>query len=321
MQISKTTIAKTADTLRSWALNESLKAEVMNDPAMLQIASKIARRYVAGHTMRDALLLLEDNILRNHLSSIEFVGESVRKPAIAVEVTNEILRLIKGIPAHATDTTISLDLSHIGLLVSPELALNHGLKIAQAARNAGSYMMVSAEGSNRTDSVLDTWERLSDAFPETGITLQARLYRTPNDLQRVLGRPGPVRIVKGAFLETDKIAASRELTVLGNTYRQSVSALVHAGHRVNIATHDPQLLEQLKADLGVALYQDHVEFEMLQGLGTELLDQLRADGFKTREYIVYGPDWWLYVLNRIAERPEQRVFTAISDLEAQGGLG
>jgi proline dehydrogenase len=65
--------------------------------------------------------------------------------------------------------------------------------------------------------------------------------------------------------------------------------------------------------LGDDLRGDHVEFEMLQGLGTELLDSLNQQGFATREYIVYGPEWWLYVLNRIAEHPE-RVLEAIVDI-------
>ncbi len=38
----------------------------------------------------------------------------------------------------------------------------------------------------------------------------------------------------------------------------------------------------------------------------------RAEGFTTREYVIFGTQWWLYVLNRIAEEPE-RVYTALID--------
>lgn len=51
---------------------------------------------------------------------------------------------------------------------------------------------------------------------------------------------------------------------------------------------------------------------MLLGLGTEQLDALRGAGFTTREYVIFGTQWWLYVLNRIAEEPE-RVYTALID--------
>jgi proline dehydrogenase len=48
-------------------------------------------------------------------------------------------------------------------------------------------------------------------------------------------------------------------------------------------------------------------------------DGLRREGFATREYIVYGPEWWLYVLNRMAEHPE-RVIAALADLDL-GAIG
>ena len=56
-----------------------------------------------------------------------------------------------------------------------------------------------------------------------------------------------------------------------------------------------------------------VEFEMLLGLGTQLMDRLGAEGYATREYIVFGGEWWLYVLNRMAEHPE-RALAALADL-------
>lgn len=173
--------------------------------------------------------------------------------------------------------------------------------------------MISAEGSDRTDLVLDLWERLSSDFPETGITLQARLHRTPEDLERVLRRPGPVRLVKGAFLESSAVAYPRDSEPMVAAYHRLADRLLTSGHRVNLATHDAALIDELRARHGDTLREDHVEFEMLQGLGTELLDALHADGFATREYIVYGPEWWLYVLNRIAEHPE-RVLLALADL-------
>ncbi len=56
---------------------------------------------------------------------------------------------------------------------------------------------------------------------------------------------------------------------------------------------------------------------MLLGLGTDLHDRLHRDGHRTCEYLVFGGEWWLYVLNRIAEEPE-RVYDAIL---AAGGAG
>ncbi|MFC8313608.1 hypothetical protein ACFUEJ_08290 [Gordonia sp. NPDC057258] len=46
---------------------------------------------------------------------------------------------------------------------------------------------------------------------------------------------------------------------------------------------------------------------------TDLPDRLAENGVATREYRIFDSEWWLYVLNRIAEDPT-RVFHAIVDL-------
>lgn len=302
-----------ADTLRGWALNEELKRQVMSTPAAATAARRIAQRYIAGERRHDALAYLGANADRGHAFSIECIGESVRDRTIAESETAEILQLIRQLDDLGLAPTISFDLSHVGSLVDPAFGLDNALSLASAADRAGSHLMVSAEGSDRADLVLDMYDQLSEAFPSTGITLQARLHRTTEDLARVTGRPGPIRVVKGAFLEAESVAHARESSATTDAYLAMTDILVTAGHRVNLATHDAILVEALIAQLGDRLQEPHVEFEMLQGLGTRLLDQLRTDGYATREYIVFGPHWWLYVLNRIAEHPD-RVFTALADL-------
>ena len=85
---------------------------------------------------------------------------------------------------------------------------------------------------------------------------------------------------------------------------------MQAGHPFAVATHDEVLLRAVLDRHPDAMRADGVEVEMLYGLGTELLDTLRAEGYRTREYVVFGDQWWLYVLNRVAERPE-RVYRAL----------
>ena len=57
----------------------------------------------------------------------------------------------------------------------------------------------------------------------------------------------------------------------------------------------------------------HYEFESLIGLGTEEINGLRQRGFLTREYAVFGEEYFLYVLNRIAEEPI-RLYQALIDV-------
>ncbi|ALV47756.1 proline dehydrogenase [Arthrobacter alpinus] len=314
------TLPLAADTLRTWALDESLKANVMANPVLASAAGRIARRFMAGETTTDALTLIAKNAHRGHLTSIECAGESVRSEEIANKETGIFTTLIAEMKTRDELATVSFDLSHIGSVVSPVLGLTNALAIAEAARDAGTYIMISAESSERTDLVLDLYEKVSDAFEETGITIQARLHRSPADLQRVMQRPGPIRLVKGAFLENSTVAHPRESNELTDAYLAMAQTLVTDGHRVNLATHDSSMVESLKSRLGQKLKGAHVEFEMLQGLGTELLDSLSNEGYATREYVLFGSEWWLYVLNRMAEHPE-RVITALADLNQAADFG
>ncbi|WP_222194700.1 proline dehydrogenase family protein [Modestobacter italicus] len=302
-----------ADALRAWALDEQLKQRVMADPALAALAARVARRYTAGDTVPDAIAAAQAAVRRGHAVSIEYAGESVRDADLARAETAVFLDLIATVRAAGLPSTVSFDLSHVGSVVAPALAAAHVREMAAALAPVGTELMISAEGSGRTDLVLDLYDELAGEGLRVGVTLQARLHRTPADLDRVLRHPGTVRLVKGAFLEPDGVAHRRGSAELTTAYLGLARRLVQAGHPVSVATHDETLVRALVAEHGTALTSGPVEFEMLLGLGPDLLDALHREGFRTREYVVFGGEWWLYVLNRIAEDPA-RVFTALTDL-------
>ncbi|MDQ0634146.1 proline dehydrogenase [Arthrobacter pascens] len=299
-----------ADVLRGWALDEDLKARVMASPALAAVATRIAERYTAGETVHDAIAAAKRSVARGHLVSLEYAGESVRDAELAKAETAVFLDLIDQLRQAGIRSTVSFDLSHIGSIVSPSLALENALLMADALAPLGTALMISAEGSERTDLVLDLYDTLSASGASIGITLQARLHRSEKDLERLLEKPGPIRLVKGAFLEAAEVAYPRGSSELHQNYLRLADQLLDAGHPVSFATHDAGLIDEiLRRHPGLGDVPQ-VEFEMLLGLGTSTLDRLRADNLTTREYSIFGGEWWLYVLNRIAEDPE-RVFDAI----------
>ncbi|MHC6222851.1 proline dehydrogenase family protein [Arthrobacter sp. MMS24-S77] len=310
---TKIDLERAADTLRAWALDEDLKQRVMSSPGLATMATRVARRYSAGDTTADAIEVATAAVARGHAASIEYAGESVRDAGLASSEAGVFLDLGAALGKSGLPSTISFDLSHFGALVDRDLAMDHVRQLAAVTEPSGTKLMISAEGSDRTDLVLDLYDELAAEIPRVGITLQARLHRTPGDLERVLRHPGTVRLVKGAFLEPESVAYPRNSAELTSAYLDLASQLILSGHPLSLATHDDALVNTLIARHGEALKTDAIEFEMLLGLGTDLLDQLHKDGYRTREYVIFGGEWWLYVLNRIAEHPE-RVLTALADL-------
>lgn len=316
-------VDQAADVLRELALNEDAKARFCNDPALRPFMHRVARRYVAGQTTQDVVERVSRINARGHAASAEYMGESCRDESKANAETEVFLALIGAIRDRSADSTpncsVSLDLSHIGSVIDPELGFLNARKIARAAAASGCEVMISMEGSDRADNIYRTYARLhaDSALENVGITVPAKLHRSAEDLPKLMAYPGRIRLVKGAFLEPAHIAYDRSSPELAACYRHFAVKLLTSEHKCSIATHDRTIQEDLtNLIVQQGLFeQRHYEFESLIGLGTEQLDELRKRGFPTREYAVYGEEYFLYVLNRIAEEPV-RLYQALVDIVA-----
>ncbi|MGP3934537.1 proline dehydrogenase family protein [Nonomuraea sp. KM88] len=311
-----TVMEQAAEAMRALALDEVLKDHVATDPALRKLAWRVAERYVGGQTVAEALARAALVNAEGRSATLDYMGESCRDAGLATAETEIFLDLSRQAAARGTNCSVSLDLSHIGSVVDRELGLANATRLAEATAAAGQEMMISAEGSARTDLILWTHERLCERFDHVGVTIQARLHRTADDLTRLLRLPGRIRLAKGSFLESESIAHPRGSHELRAAFLAYATLLLDSGHLCSIATHDLDLLDELqphmRRDSGA------YEVEMLLGLGVDQLPTMRDRGHPVREYIVFGTQWWLYVCNRVAEDP-LRLFQALVDATRHGG--
>ncbi|RVX43902.1 L-proline dehydrogenase [Nonomuraea polychroma] len=303
---------KAAQVLRRLALDEDLKWRVPADPVLGEIARRVARRYVAGESLTESLDRIKEILATGHRASAEYMGESCRDPKRAATETDVFVEAARLLPPSCM---ISLDLSHIGLAIDEDLALENATRIARATADTGREMMISAEGSDRTDAVLSVYRKLAEHFDNVGITVQARLHRTADDLPALLHLPGRIRLVKGAFLEPESVAYARGDQALPVAYLRYAKLLAASGHLCSFATHDWDLINEIDQFLGATGPDAPWEFETLLGLGPDQLAAMAERGHPTREYTVFGTEWWLYVCNRLAEDP-QRLLQALIDAAA-----
>src|SRR5690606_41931562 len=56
--------------------------------------------------------------------------------------------------------------------------------------------------------------------------------------------------------------------------------------------------------------QDKFEFLMLYGIRTDLQRELLEGGYKVLIATPFGPDWYPYLMRRMAERPANLLFVA-----------
>jgi proline dehydrogenase len=309
-------VDRAANGLRQLALNEEAKARFCNDALLRPFMHRIARRYVAGQSIGDVLERVREINGRGHAASAEYMGESCRDETRANAETEVFLALINAVRTKDLNCSISLNLSHVGSVVASELGYRNANRIACAAADAGREVMILMEGSDRADNIYATYARLhTEAGRENvGITVPAKLHRTASDLPKLMAYPGRIRLVKGAFLESEQVAHSRNSPELAACYRRFATELLTAGYKCSIATHDRFIQRDLTSLITQRGIEPHrYEFESLIGLGTEQIDGLRQGGFPTREYAVFGEEYFLYVLNRIAEEPI-RLYQALIDV-------
>lgn len=304
------------EALRKAAINEEAKAYLLSHHVLFNLLLKAARRFISGENLEEALATRKRLHLQGLQTSLEFMGENVTTVADAKEATHEFLKVIKALQAENKSDRISLDLSHLGLFLDHELGMENFRILAKASENTSIELFISGEGLDRTDEVLDAYFQFSREFSHVNITLQAYLHRTSKDLERVLKESrGKVRMTKGAFEGPKELFLSRG-SELNERYIEMINILFDAKRYCSIATHDPQIIDRIipileKRHMQPSMY----EFEMLYGIGTDKLNDLKNQGYPCRQYLVYGKEWYLYLCNRIAENPEN-VFQAIVDIMA-----
>lgn len=299
--------------LRKAALNEEAKEYILENEVLFRVLKKAADRYIGGETLEETVSKVIQQNGNGFKCSVEFMGESTRNEQEAVQATGEFVKICHEITRQNLHSTVSLDLSHIGLAVSEDLCYDNLMMICSAAAKSNTEVIISAEGTERTDAILRTYKRAIKAYSGVGITLQAYLYRSKDDFAELLKEPGRIRMVKGAFETAPHLSMPRG-EELDEVYLDFVAQLLSQNHLCSIATHHDKIQQSAKAL--VRQYnpdKDKYEFESLYGIQTEQLEKLKEEGYPAKLYFVYGKEWYLYLCNRLAEYP-MNVFRALNDI-------
>ncbi|WP_079912768.1 proline dehydrogenase family protein [Paenibacillus sp. 32352] len=305
-----------AEAMKSIARRHDLKSYVEKTPAIYWLLQRAAAKYVAGEKREEGLEAGQRLMEKGYAVSLEYIGENTADVQACEAAALELSRLIQSLEERKLPARVSFDLSHIGLSIDSELAYKQLVTLASQAQQAGIELFISMEESGKTDSILQIYEKAAAVHGNIGITLQAQLNRTPQDLIGLQSIPGRVRIVKGAYQEPEQLSIPRS-SALNERYLLLVEQAVRQGHRVSIATHDEAVIKEIM--LREWLHEPGVEFEMLYGIRPDLSSQLKQAGYPVRIYLTYGHEWYLYLCHRIAEYPPN-LFQAILDITGSGEI-
>jgi RHH-type transcriptional regulator, proline utilization regulon repressor / proline dehydrogenase / delta 1-pyrroline-5-carboxylate dehydrogenase len=307
--------------------------------AMKQAMRIMGKQFVLGRTIQEALKLSEPLKAEGYRFSYDMLGESAMTRADAARYFKAYEKAVDAIGATAkagdvfAQPSISVKLSALHpryeektkAACLPEL-FDMVLALAKRAKGYNAGLTIDAEEVARLDVSLALFERLA-AAPELkgwnglGLAVQAygRRARPALDLLAAIatetGRVMPVRLVKGAYWDTEIKRAQEggfeSYPVFTRKVSTDVSYLACArmllSHRdcffPQFATHNAHTVAAVAVMAGA---DKRYEFQRLHGMGEALYDAVVGTGEINQPCRIYAPvgsheDLLAYLVRRLLE--------------------
>ena len=295
-------------------LSRTLVLKIAEQPAFKnwikhsRLTQGLIRRFIAGEDLETALRITRQLNQEGFLVALDYLGEDTRREEDANYAAEQYITLLEQIHKNGVNSCISIKLTQLGLDLGDAIARRNLEKVLIAAREFNNFVWVDMESSKHTQAILDLFCELYPRYPHSGTVLQSYLYRTPQDLERLIALGARIRLVKGAYAEPKEVAYPDKRSV-DRQFKIQMEMLLEKGNEPAIATHDTRLISHAKryaAELGLSKTQ--FEFQLLYGISRELQMRLVAEGYRTLIYVPFGEQWYPYFSRRLAERPANLYF-------------
>jgi len=300
---------------QSWMISLARNKSIKNFMQNRATTSKLSRRFVAGKTLNETMDRINLFQKQSIYASLFYLGEYIEDIAMIDETIEFLEKGIQKLSENNLDIHISIDPTQIGLLQNDELCRQNLLYLANTINTykdhdniRKDFLMIDMEDSSITEQTIEFYKLLKENNLPVALTLQTYLYRTLQDIDRIIQNGDPVRIVKGAFAENSSIAYT-EKKEKDQAYLRCARRLLSLESKQNgvypiFATHDDKMVDTINTIAEQNGWQnDQYEFEMLLGVRENYQKKLVSQGYKLRLYTPFGKDWWAYAVRRIGENP------------------
>ena len=270
-----------------------------------------AARFVAGETLDECVAVLRRLNEQGLHANTTILGEDVADAEEAGSVATEYEGVLQRLHDEKLRANVALKLTHLGLDLGEDVAYENVRRLVEKAAELDNFIRIDMEYSAVVDETLDIYRRLHEAgLSNVGTVLQSYLYRAEHDLESLLPLEPNLRFVKGAYLEPPTVAYPEKRDV-DAAYARLIERSLTAGGFTAIATHDESLIGH-----AISFAEDNdiprsrFQFQMLYGVRGRLQLDLVRQGFDVLVATPYGPDWYRYLMRRLAERPANVLFIA-----------
>jgi len=275
-----------------------------------RLSGRFTSRFVAGSTLEEALHVCQRLASEKTLATLDRLGENVTSLDEARKSRDAYLTALQRLIALDLGASVSIKLTQLGLDLDEHACRENVDSLVECAHAGGTRVEIDMESSEYVDRTVAIVSDMHARHASVRAVIQAYLYRSEADIEKLCAHSIPVRLCKGAYDEPAAVAWPKKADVDAN-YVRLAQLLLDRGAYPAIASHDENILRQLldyirKRGIG----PDRFEFQMLYGIRRDLQRMLVAQGYRLRLYVPYGDAWYPYFMRRLAERPANVLFLA-----------
>jgi proline dehydrogenase len=269
---------------------------------------KISRRFVAGESLGELEGVARKLIENGFLLTVAYLGEHFKDLETVKRHKEEYLKLAEVLKNFNSRAEISLKPSQLGMEIGREVFYENLKEICKEANNMGIYINVDAEEYRTVWDTVEVVERLNGEGFKVGTVIQAYLFDADKILERLAKFRINLRLVKGAYKESPKVAYQRKKDIDERFKVLAEKMLRLEGVYPEFGTHDDKLIRYIM-EFGDKIGKDKTsyEFQMLYGVRRRLQREILDKGYRVRIYLPYGDYWYPYFMRRLAEKPSNAI--------------
>jgi proline dehydrogenase len=189
----------------------------------LGLLTILAKRFIVGESKEDAVRAVRDLNALGMKTSLDILGENVTSEQMAADLADKYIDVLETIDHENITANVSVKLTQMGLDISDDFCFDNVSRIIEAARDF----------------------RWADRYDNVGTVIQSMLYRSADDIAKLIRRGIRVRLCKGAYKEPASVAFQKKDDVNAN-FVTLMKTLLDDGAFHSIATHDNAMIEAAK---------------------------------------------------------------------------
>lgn len=220
---------------------------------------------------------------RKVATSLSYLPIAAKNEADIAQNEQEYLKVLAILDSQKIDSDITIKLHQFGLYYSVKSMNASVERLVKEAKRLGNFVWIDMEQYDTVDATIRLFEKMHDKYGNVGICMQAYLKRTEDDLNYLLKKKVPVRLVKG-FYKNHDFKSWKEVTA---NFKKLMKLVLLKSRRPCIAGHDFRMIAEAKK----LIKKHHIkkaELQFFNHVRDSLAVRLKKEGFNVRVYMPFG---------------------------------